>query len=167
VLGMGLQGKTVDDLSKDLDLPATQLLGLFNRTIKKMLDYINQVQEKALSKQLDKVGETSAASKMVPMAESLAEELNAGADELKKKQEKEYAQLKKADLSQYVIKGSEEVWEQILDGSAPSSKVISIKTGEKRLNPEPARDDDEQKPKRGRGAKNFKGLKGKKKGGKN
>lgn len=31
LVGIGLQCKTADDLAKELDLPVSQLLGLFNR----------------------------------------------------------------------------------------------------------------------------------------
>ena len=36
LLALGLQHKTVNDVEKQLDLPATQILGLFNRTIRKV-----------------------------------------------------------------------------------------------------------------------------------
>ena len=38
LLGMGLQKKSVEDLEKDLDLPSSQVLGFFNKTIKKLGD---------------------------------------------------------------------------------------------------------------------------------
>ena len=37
LLGLGLQHHTVDELEKDLDLPVSQLLGLFNRMIRKIV----------------------------------------------------------------------------------------------------------------------------------
>ena len=36
LLGLGLQHKIVEDLEKELDLPATQLLGLFNKVARKL-----------------------------------------------------------------------------------------------------------------------------------
>lgn len=38
LLGLGLQHKTVEDLEKELDLPSSQLLGLFNRIIRKVVN---------------------------------------------------------------------------------------------------------------------------------
>lgn len=35
---MGLQHKSVDDLHKVLDLPTSQILGFFNKTVKKLVD---------------------------------------------------------------------------------------------------------------------------------
>lgn len=37
LLGLGLQHRTIEDLEKELDLPASQLLGLFNRIIRKIV----------------------------------------------------------------------------------------------------------------------------------
>lgn len=46
LLGLGLQHKSVEDLEKDLDLPATQILGLFNKIIRKMVQHFTGVLEK-------------------------------------------------------------------------------------------------------------------------
>ena len=45
LLGLGLQHKTVEDLEKDVDLPSSQLLGLFNKMIRKIVTCLNQVLE--------------------------------------------------------------------------------------------------------------------------
>lgn len=37
LLGIGLQHKSVDQLEKELDLPSSQLMGLFNRLIRKLV----------------------------------------------------------------------------------------------------------------------------------
>ena len=37
LLGLGLQHKEIDDIAKELDLPGTQILGLFNRVIRKVV----------------------------------------------------------------------------------------------------------------------------------
>uniref|UniRef100_A0A8B9H9A8 N-acetyltransferase 10 n=1 Tax=Astyanax mexicanus TaxID=7994 RepID=A0A8B9H9A8_ASTMX len=37
LLGVGLQHKTVDDLEKEIELPSSQLMGLFNRLIRKVV----------------------------------------------------------------------------------------------------------------------------------
>jgi hypothetical protein len=37
VLGLGLQHKSVDDMEKELELPAGQVLGLFNRSVRKFV----------------------------------------------------------------------------------------------------------------------------------
>lgn len=45
MLGLGLQHKSVDKLAEELNLPQSQLLGLFNRTIRKSIQYLNSVAE--------------------------------------------------------------------------------------------------------------------------
>jgi len=146
LLGMGLQHKSVDDIAAPLGLAGTQLLGLFNRTIRKMLDYMNGVLEKDLASQLTNYGDERAAA-MLPVAESLAQELDSAADDLKKKQAKELSKLKKDNLSQYAIKGSEEAWSSALQTATPKLSV-SVKVGEKRIAGEEKVGED-KKPKRG------------------
>ena len=36
-MGVGLQHKTVNQLEKEIELPGTQLMGLFNRLIRKIV----------------------------------------------------------------------------------------------------------------------------------
>lgn len=45
-LGIGLQHKSLDQLEKELELPSSQLMGLFNRIIRKVVQLFNAVQEK-------------------------------------------------------------------------------------------------------------------------
>ena len=131
LLGLGLQHKTVDELSKELDLPGTQLLGLFNRTIKKVLDYVNGILQNALVGTVSTSNGNEKTLKMVPVAESLEEEFSKAEKELRHKQEEELELLRKNDLSQYAIKGSEAEWSKAL--TAKSTASISVKVGEKRL----------------------------------
>lgn len=37
LLGIGLQHKSVDQLEKEIELPSSQLMGLFNRLIRKFV----------------------------------------------------------------------------------------------------------------------------------
>jgi N-acetyltransferase 10 len=52
LLGVGLQHKTIDDLEKEIEIPASQLLGLFNRLIRKVVSKMNQVVETAVAKDI-------------------------------------------------------------------------------------------------------------------
>lgn len=54
-------------------------------------------------------------------------------------QKKELEQLKKENLEQYAVKGSEAEWSSALSGKQ-SKNLISVKTGEKR----PTEDDSKQ-----------------------
>ncbi|XP_062579158.1 RNA cytidine acetyltransferase-like [Saccostrea cucullata] len=120
LLGLGLQHKTVEDLEKELDLPSSQLLGLFNRIIRKVVHSLNEVMEEDVEKDMIERKEIT----LQPTEQSMEEELTAAAEEVEAAQMKELAILKDLDLSQYKIKGSEQEWKQAL-GSG--SKMISIK----------------------------------------
>ncbi|CAI8034150.1 RNA cytidine acetyltransferase [Geodia barretti] len=84
LLGLGLQHKTVDDLQKELDLPASQVLGLFNRVIRKFVQVFNSLSEAAVEETLP----PAAADRgdMKPVAVGLGRELREAADEFETKQ---------------------------------------------------------------------------------
>lgn len=73
LLGIGLQHKTVDVLVCELDLPANQILALFNKTIRRLSEYLDQLCLDAVRLELD--GESSGhaidASEMQPIPISL------------------------------------------------------------------------------------------------
>lgn len=128
LLGVGLQHKDVDDLSTQLDLPSNQLLGLFNRLIRRTVQYINTVLSEDAEKSLAPVKDLQ----LTPVAKSMQQELDEAANELKKKQKKELEKLKNENLSQFAIKGSEQDWGAIY-ASKGKKNIVSVKSGEKRM----------------------------------
>ena len=52
LLGVGLQHKSPDDLSKEMEIPTTQLLGLFVRSIRKFSKFFKDLEESAISESL-------------------------------------------------------------------------------------------------------------------
>lgn len=119
---MGLQHKTVDDVSTELELPSTQLLGLFNRLIRRCVQYLNSILEEEVEKSLAPRKEVN----LTPVAESMNDELEKAAHELKRKQKKELEKLKNESLEQFAIKGSEEEWTKVLKGKSKKN-IISVK----------------------------------------
>ncbi|RZF38829.1 hypothetical protein LSTR_LSTR000532 [Laodelphax striatellus] len=130
LLGIGLQHKTVDDLAKEVDLPASQLLALFNRTMRRFVLLLTGINERAVEQELC-APERAVASEFLPTKQSLAEELEQAAVELADKQRKELERLKKENLQQYVIKGSEQEWSKAL--ATTQKNIVSVKSGEKRI----------------------------------
>lgn len=122
LLGLGLQHKTIDTLSTELDLPSSQLLGLFNRLIRRSVQYLNTVLEQDVERSLAPVKDVQ----LTPVAQSLREELDEAARELHKKQKKELEKLKKENLAHFAIKGSEEDWGKVLTGKGKKS-LVSVK----------------------------------------
>lgn len=122
LIGLGLQYKTIDDLANELGLSATQLLGLFNRLIRRCVLYLNGTLEKDVEKSMAPKKNVN----LTPVAKSMHDELEEAAKELKKKQLKELEKLKNENLTQFAIKGSEEEWQKALTGKNKKS-IISVK----------------------------------------
>lgn len=132
LLGLGLQHKTVDTLAKELDLPTTQLLGLFNRIIRKFIQYLNKITENFIETTMMKIEGNNETVQLNPInGKSLYDELENAAKELKAKQKAELEKLKKENLERYAIKGTEADWNVALS-EKKSKNLISIKSGEKR-----------------------------------
>lgn len=53
LIGMGLQRKRADEIAAEMGLPTSQLLGLFNKTIRKVSQYLNSVVEKAVAAEFE------------------------------------------------------------------------------------------------------------------
>lgn len=70
-MGLGLQHKTVDNLSSELELPSNQLLGLFNRLIRRCVSYLNTILEKDVEKTLLPQRDVN----LTPVAQSMHQEL--------------------------------------------------------------------------------------------
>lgn len=76
MLGLGLQCKTVDDLASELELPASQLLGLFNRTIRRCVQYLTGILEHSIKQGLI-LSRTDVS--FSPIAKSMRDELDEAA----------------------------------------------------------------------------------------
>lgn len=53
LLGLGLQLKDIDNIVKEMDVPANQALALFNKSIKRVAKYIRLVFEKEVREEID------------------------------------------------------------------------------------------------------------------
>ncbi|XP_051580334.1 RNA cytidine acetyltransferase [Myxocyprinus asiaticus] len=127
LLGVGLQHKTVDELEKKIDLPCSQLMGLFNRIIRKVVQFFNTLQEKAVEAEMVATKDIS----MEPTAQTLNEDLNEAAKEFQERHNKDMENIKDMDLSQYMIRGDDEEWDQVLK-KAGQTAIVSIKIDKKR-----------------------------------
>ncbi|XP_043684536.1 RNA cytidine acetyltransferase isoform X4 [Vespula pensylvanica] len=131
LLGLGLQHKMVDKLSEELNLPSSQLLGLFNRIIRKSIQYLNSIAERFIETVIMNKKVTNDDVQLNPLVgQSLHDELETAEKELKRKQKAELEKLKKENLDQYVIKGSEADWNNALSGKK-SKNLISVKSEKK------------------------------------
>jgi len=125
--GLGLQHKTVDTLAEQLELPASQLLALFNRSVRKVVGVVRAIQEGGVEASLGQQAALATAAELP----SLDRELTEAAAEVDNKHKAEAKNLfVNKNLTEYVIKGSDSEWGAALEGS--KAKVVSVKTGEKR-----------------------------------
>ncbi|KAG5839159.1 hypothetical protein ANANG_G00201980 [Anguilla anguilla] len=127
LLGIGLQHKTVDELEKEIQLPSSQIMGLFNRLIRKVVQYFSSVQESAVEAEMAVSKEIA----MEPTARTLGEDLDEAAKEFQEKHKKDMEQIKEMDLTQYMIRGDDEEWDQVLK-KAGQTAIVSIKSDKKR-----------------------------------
>ena len=80
LLGMGLQGKSVERLEAELGLPASQILALYNKSMRKMIAALRSVQEEEAAAELpSETAASEATLRMTPLQEDLADELIEGA----------------------------------------------------------------------------------------
>lgn len=130
LLGIGLQHKSVDDLSKELDLPSGQLMGIFNRTLRKIQEPLNNVMESAVEESLGFKNNSQTIKEKSLMNNEmmdLNQEMEADSKSLKRKQKKELDSLRQEYLKEYAIQGTDEEWNKAL--SINHGKTISIKKG--------------------------------------
>ncbi|XP_022780081.1 RNA cytidine acetyltransferase-like [Stylophora pistillata] len=131
LLGLGLQHKTIEALEKELELPSSQLLGLFNRTLRKVVQCFNSVLESSFDAQVTKGREVA----MEPLAQGLQEDLEEAAKELKEKQKKELEKLKNIDLSEFAISGKDDEWSTALGNNKNNTSVISVASTKRKTQP--------------------------------
>ncbi|BFZ04227.1 hypothetical protein BsWGS_07266 [Bradybaena similaris] len=122
LLSLGLQHKILEDIEKEIELPASQILALFNRSIHKFVQYFNKILEKEV--------EASIAEKkdivMDPLRKTMDQELKEAGDEFKVQHKKDVASIMGSDLSQYAIRGSEADWSEVMKGTGKT--VVSVKS---------------------------------------
>lgn len=127
LLGVGLQHKSVDQLEKEIDLPSSQLMGLFNRLIRKFVQVFSGIQEKAIEAQMVTTKDVT----MEPTVRSLNEDLTEAAKEFEERHKQDIEKVKEMDLEQYRIRGDDDEWDQVLK-KAGTTAMVSIKSDKKR-----------------------------------
>lgn len=78
MVGLGLQLKTFEQVSQQLDVPIESVLGQFNRSIRRVLKAMTALQEAALAKHLPKT--TQMLADFVPVSISLDQDLEEAAE---------------------------------------------------------------------------------------
>ena len=125
LVGQGLQHKTVDILTSELDMQAGQILAMFNKSMRKLTTLLRGIMEGGIE---DSISKTEAeGNKKAASLPSLEQELTEAATDMEKIQSEQFVNK---NLSQYVIKGNDSDWSDALGGKY--GDTVSVKTGEKR-----------------------------------
>ncbi|XP_054728093.1 RNA cytidine acetyltransferase [Anastrepha obliqua] len=133
LLGIGVQGKTVDAIAAELNMPGNQILAKFYDMIKKTAKYMLGVIEGHIESHMKSETQLNRGEEFVPVSLSLNDELEETAQQLSKKQKEELKKLKRESLKEFAIKGTDEDWSKALTNSDGKTKLISVKSGIKRL----------------------------------
>lgn len=135
--GIGVQNRDVDELTKELGLPANQVLAMFNKAIRKISISFNTIVEEKETEALlggeKRLKIQKSVEGMRNVAEKTLEEDAAAAA-------KDAMQVYNSDkmlppeianddtLMQYAIKGSDKQWNEALDGEINEAGTVSIKS---------------------------------------
>nr|XP_047123457.1 RNA cytidine acetyltransferase [Hydra vulgaris] len=128
LLGIGLQRKSIETLEKELTLPSSQVLGLFNKIIRKANQFLSGILEAEIEKSL--LPERTIVS-MEPTTQTLKEEMAEVEREFQLKRNIELKKMKNIDLSQYEITGTNEEWNEALGKTKKLSNLSIPSTKEK------------------------------------
>lgn len=145
LLAIGLQRKSIDDITKELNLASNQTIAMFSKIMRKFSVYFRQVLSESIEQQLPELKDDNladmdgkdvsgfnAAEAFDQMEEDLEE---AGSEAVKAMKEKQKELINSLNLDKYAIEENNEEWEQSkksLEKAVKTQGVISVKTGKKR-----------------------------------
>lgn len=145
LLAIGLQRKTIDNISKELNLPANQTIAMFAKIMRKVSVYFRQVQRDSIEKTMpelqdERIAEMNgtevkaydAAEALDQMDKDLEE---AGSEAVKAMKEKQKELINSLNLNKYAIDENNDDWnssKKSLEKAALSNGVVTVKTGKKR-----------------------------------
>ena len=138
LLAIGLQRKAIDDLEKELGLPAAQVLALFIKTIKKFSNAFREIEKAAVGKEIPTEPPANGdanGDKFVPLDRDVDEEIEEAGDEVVSVlKEKQRELINSLDLEKYALGGTEEDWTSALSSRRKDfaeGMVVSVKGSNK------------------------------------
>lgn len=141
LLAIGLQRKAIDDLEKELSLPAAQVLAMFIKTIKKFSNAFREIEKAAVEKELPAERRQPAngdvnGDKFVPLERDLEEEIEEAGDQVVSAlKEKQRELINSLDLERYALGGTDEDWADALSSrrkDVAEGIVLSVKGGKEK-----------------------------------
>ena len=154
--GIGLQHRTVDDLTKDLKLPGNQVLAMFNKSVRKVSLALNSViEDKEKEAMLGGEKREAAEAAAVGMRDVAEKTLDEDAEEAGK----EAMEALNAsnlppeiaadeEIMQYAVKGSHTQWSRALENKNVEGGLQTVRIHSFQKKKDDATDEKEQKRKR-------------------
>lgn len=131
LLAVGVQGKSVDALGVELNMPGNQLLAKFFDAMKRCNKCFRSILEDHIEGGMLREADLAKGEELEPLSLSLDKELDQTAQKLSKQQRKELKRLKAEQLDEFQIKGSEEDWSKALQSNRSTggggSGLLSVK----------------------------------------
>ncbi|KAL6077347.1 N-acetyltransferase 10 [Balamuthia mandrillaris] len=142
LLALGLQHKSIDDVLQDLPLQSNQVLAMFSKALKKASQFFKEVQEKFIALELheqehEREQQRIARSgeklkKLKPIAQSLESELKESALQASSStpsftKEDRQKEIMASLGPQFMVRGTDEEWENQLQGKSKIPGSISLK----------------------------------------
>lgn len=123
LLAMGLQYKTVEDTSKEMNIPVSQVLALFNKSIRRISHFIRGVQEDEAAEELEREAKSEGVDEtpQEPIDKQARDDL-----------------LESMQIGAYSIKGSSADWKNALKGKKTLSSVTLTTAKAETTNAPPA-----------------------------
>lgn len=145
LLAIGLQHKSVDDITKELNLPSNQTIAMFAKIMRKMSLHFRSVLSNSIEQTMPELKDENIAEmdgediKALDAAEALdkmEDELEeAGNEATRAMKEKQKELINSLNLDKYAIDDNSEEWSQSkkdLEKAAKSKGVVSVKSNKKR-----------------------------------
>lgn len=148
LLAIGLQRKSIDDITKELSLPSNQTIAMFAKIIRKISVYFREVISEAIEETLptemlvdetiaemngEEIKSYNAADALDKIEEDLEE---AGNEAIRAMREKQREMINSLNLDKYQIDDNSEEWNEskksLEKAAKRNSGVVSVKTGKKR-----------------------------------
>lgn len=148
LLAIGVQGKTVDAIAAELNMPGNQILAKFYDMLKKTSKYLFAVIEGHIESNMKSETQLNRGEDFVSVSLSLNDELEETAQQLSKTQKEELKKLKMESLKEFAIKGTDEDWSKALTNNDGKTKLISVKSGIKRLDDAIEKSEPNEQPKK-------------------
>ena len=133
LLVLGLQQRELADVEKELGLPTSQVLALFNKAMRRLHACLHTSEEARAKASLPQpsAAAVTAVERLAPHPVSMDDTLREGASTVLRQQQE--ALLRSLNVEQYAIRGEEGDWEAALGGAdgAPKTGLLSVKRKQK------------------------------------